>query len=210
MAANDNEPTRERLLAAARELFMTRGFAATSTRSIASLAGCNLSLIKYYFGSKEGLLREMLRVQYSTMGADVRALAAHEGPPEERLAAIIAMIADRLDQNRELMRMMIRELATEGSPVAIEVAGMIRMVQNPIIALLEEARRQGQMRDLEPRIAGVSLVGMLAFYHLVYPVTSILVGPRDPETIAQIRDIATRIFLHGVLQPSPSAKETAP
>ncbi|HOI10478.1 MAG TPA: TetR family transcriptional regulator, partial [Myxococcota bacterium] len=136
MAPNDNEPTRERLIAAARELFLARGFAATSTRAIAAQAGCNLSLIKYYFGSKEGLLREMLRVQYAAIEVDVRELAAHDGPPAERLAAIIAAIAGRIDQNRELLRMMIRELATEDSPVAVEVAGLVRMVQNPIIALL--------------------------------------------------------------------------
>lgn len=210
MAPNDNEPTRERLIAAARELFLARGFAATSTRAIAAQAGCNLSLIKYYFGSKEGLLREMLRVQYAAIEADVRELAAHDGPPAERLAAIIAAIAGRIDQNRELLRMMIRELATEDSPVAVEVAGLVRMVQNPIIALLEDARRQGQIRDVDPRFAGISLVGMLAFYHLAYPVTSILVGRRDPATIATLRDVVTRVFLHGVLLPPAPAKETAP
>lgn len=202
-----DEPTRARLIAAARDLFLTRGFAATSTRAIATHADCNLSLIKYYFGSKEGLLREMLRAQYDAIGTEVREQATHSGPPEARLGTVIRSISDRIDDNRDLLRMMIRELSTAGSPVVQEITPMIRQVQNPIIALLEDARQRGELGDVEPRFAGVLLAGMLMFYHLAYPVTSILVGPRSPEALATLRDTAVRIFLHGVLNPLPPGKE---
>lgn len=207
MPGTDAATTRDRLLAAARELFLNRGFAATSTRAIAARAGCNLSLIKYYFGSKEGLLREMLRVQYDVIGSEVRARSDHPGPAADRLAEVIASIAERVDENRDLLCMMIRELSTAESPVIEEIAGLIRKVQNPIIGLIADARGRGEIRDLDPRIAGLTLAGMLLFYHLAYPVASILVGPRNPETLANLRNTATRIFLHGILNPSPPNPE---
>ncbi len=49
--------TRERILAAALEIFSERGFDGTTTRDIAARADVNLGLIKYYFGSKEKLWR---------------------------------------------------------------------------------------------------------------------------------------------------------
>ena len=207
MPETDATPTRDRLLAAARELFLKRGFAATSTRAIAAEADCNLSLIKYYFGSKEGLLREMLRVQYDAIGSEVRARSDHAGPAADRLTEVIASIAGRVDENRDLLRMMVRELSTAGSPVIQEIAGLVGKVQNPIIGLLEDARRRGEIRDVDPRIAGVTLAGMLMFYHLAYPVTSILVGPRSPETLEALKNTVVRVFLHGVLNPPSRTQE---
>jgi len=105
---------------------------------------------------------------------------------------------------------MIRELATEDSPVATEVAELVRIVQHPIIGMLAESIRLGQVRAIDPRFAGVALVGMLGFYHLAYPVTSVLVGPRDEATLDRLREAVTEIFLHGILEPAPSEKETRP
>jgi AcrR family transcriptional regulator len=54
---SDGEQSRERLIHAALPLFAHQGFAKTSTRRIAEVAGTNLAAIKYYFGDKAGLYR---------------------------------------------------------------------------------------------------------------------------------------------------------
>lgn len=51
--------TRERLLAAAQDLFARKGVEKTSTREITTAAGANLALVNYYFRSKEGLAEEL-------------------------------------------------------------------------------------------------------------------------------------------------------
>jgi AcrR family transcriptional regulator len=51
----DSVATPDKILDAAETLFIEKGFAATSLRSIASLAGVNLAATHYHFGSKEGL-----------------------------------------------------------------------------------------------------------------------------------------------------------
>jgi AcrR family transcriptional regulator len=56
----DAAATREALLAAARELFATRGFDRTTVRDIAAAAGVNQALLFRYFGSKEELLGSAL------------------------------------------------------------------------------------------------------------------------------------------------------
>ncbi len=52
--------TRRRLLEAARDLFAERGYEGTTVRSIAALAGVNQALLFRYFGSKRGLLTEVV------------------------------------------------------------------------------------------------------------------------------------------------------
>jgi AcrR family transcriptional regulator len=50
-----SDATREKLLAAALDVFGRYGFEGASTRKLADRAGVNLQAIPYYFGSKEGL-----------------------------------------------------------------------------------------------------------------------------------------------------------
>lgn len=54
-------PVPERLLRAAQECFLNDEYHKVTTRQIAALAGSNISMIRYYFGSKEGLYEEMIR-----------------------------------------------------------------------------------------------------------------------------------------------------
>ena len=51
-----NPQTRERLLDAAEQLFLQRGFQGTSTRDITEAAGANLAAVNYYFRSKQDLM----------------------------------------------------------------------------------------------------------------------------------------------------------
>ncbi len=65
---NDSEtqqpPVRARLLEAARRCFLSDEYHAVSTRQVAELAQTNVSMIRYYFGNKEGLYEEMIRETY--------------------------------------------------------------------------------------------------------------------------------------------------
>ncbi len=47
----------ENILFAAEKLFAEKGFEGTSTREIAKAANVNISMISYYFGSKENFMR---------------------------------------------------------------------------------------------------------------------------------------------------------
>ncbi|MFE7353082.1 TetR/AcrR family transcriptional regulator [Streptomyces sp. NPDC057543] len=56
----DAAATRRRLLEAARDLFADRGYEETTVRGIAERAGVNQALLFRYFGSKKGLLTQVI------------------------------------------------------------------------------------------------------------------------------------------------------
>jgi len=75
-APRPSSETREQLLAAAERLFVERGFAGASVRTIAAEAGVNWSLVGYYFRGKDGLLAEIYRRHCATLnGERLRLLA---------------------------------------------------------------------------------------------------------------------------------------
>lgn len=55
------DSTRDRILAAAEELFARTGVATTSLRAITALARVNLAAVNYHFGSKDGLVEAVYR-----------------------------------------------------------------------------------------------------------------------------------------------------
>lgn len=54
------EETKTALLEAAKQLILERGYAGTSVRELAAVAGTNLGAVNYHFGSREKLLNEAM------------------------------------------------------------------------------------------------------------------------------------------------------
>ena len=57
----DPKDTRERILSCAERLFAESGFDLTSLRTITTEAEVNLAAVNYHFGTKDELVREVLR-----------------------------------------------------------------------------------------------------------------------------------------------------
>ncbi|WP_344393512.1 helix-turn-helix domain-containing protein [Streptomyces vastus] len=74
---------RDELLAAAAELFTTRGYAATTTRAVAERAGMRQASMYHYVSGKEELLAELLESTVTPSLAFARELLAEDRTPAE-------------------------------------------------------------------------------------------------------------------------------
>jgi AcrR family transcriptional regulator len=78
------EATRLRILDAARDVLVERGYGGTSTRAVAERADTRLSLVHYHFGGKQQLLIEVLERQNDQLLERQRGLYAEPGPLSEK------------------------------------------------------------------------------------------------------------------------------
>jgi AcrR family transcriptional regulator len=198
--ARPGETTRERLLGAAITLFSEKGYAATGTRAIAARAGCNVALISHYFGSKEGLLREAVMRALAVVSDELRALRAEPGRPEARLRRFIEFMVDHFDRHCQGMQIVHRDLIQAESALREMVAPMVAANLEMLTAILEEAREEGRLADVEPKTASLLLMGMLQHYFTNYPISCGLIGGRSPEIVASLKFHITQIFLGGILR----------
>src|SRR5438034_10055952 len=81
----DPEGTKRKILAAALQEFSAKGIDGARVDAIAARARVNKQLLYYYFDSKDGLFRAVLRERLAERAPEV-ALADRTGP--ERLAAL--------------------------------------------------------------------------------------------------------------------------
>ncbi len=94
--------TRERLVEAAIELLVERGYARTTTRQIVAAADSHLPAVNYYFGSKERLLEEAVVEALRRWAQTTMAVADEPGPrdPGERLRRSIERFFATLEADR--------------------------------------------------------------------------------------------------------------
>jgi AcrR family transcriptional regulator len=78
------EATRLRILDAARDLLVERGYSGTSTRAVAERAETQLSLVHYHFGGKQQLLVAVLERQNEQLLERQRRLYAEPGALSEK------------------------------------------------------------------------------------------------------------------------------
>jgi len=74
------EATRRRIVEAARDVLLARGYGGTSTRAVADEAGVRLSLVHYHFGSKQRLMLDVLEHENTGLLERQRELYAAPGP----------------------------------------------------------------------------------------------------------------------------------
>ena len=88
---------RELILDAAAALIGRVGYAAASTRAVATEAGVPLSLVHYHFGSRGGLLATLLERENARLLERQRALFAGEGTLADRWRRAAAFLDDDVD-----------------------------------------------------------------------------------------------------------------
>jgi AcrR family transcriptional regulator len=147
------------LLASGRALFPRAGCAGLSVRAVAEHCGANPAMFHYHFRTKENFLRTLLQQMYEEMYAGLAGAVAEQGPPLERLrGALLSLARFARDHREALGRVWMDALA--GEPVAVEFmrANAPRHL-GLLLALLDEAEREGELRPLPPLQRFATLVG---------------------------------------------------
>lgn len=127
----DAQETRERLLAAAAEVFAEKGFWEATHAEICAKARINTAAVNYHFGSKENLYVESWKYSFE------RSVEAH--PPEGGVAAgapvrerlrgrILAILRRMADPNNHEIEILHREMA---NPTGL-LTGVLRQALEPL------------------------------------------------------------------------------
>ncbi|MEA2626556.1 MAG: TetR/AcrR family transcriptional regulator, regulator of cefoperazone and chloramphenicol [Candidatus Binatota bacterium] len=172
--------TRDRLLAAASELFAAKGFHATTVREIADRARVNLASGHYHYGSKRALYLEVLRAQF----ADIRDRLRRRGASRDEReldglgrAELLALLEARVQVMLEILigpnagaagMLMQREMTdpSEALPVIVdEFIEPMKREMEAIVSRLVPALDRGAVEH-----SVFSIVGQAHFFHLAKPV----------------------------------------
>lgn len=176
ITAEEKEATRERIEAAALELFRTRGFEATTTRDIARQAEIAVGTLFNYFTAKEAIVIALAEEGLAKAQAAVAKQPAAETLEED----LFALVAAELRQLRPLRKFIGPVLETALSPLATAAANGEAGLR---VAHLENVARIARVHGI-PEISAVPLQVYWSLYSGVLAFWAADKSPRQEETLA--------------------------
>ncbi len=138
---------KEVILTVAEKLFSEQDFDAVSVRDIAKEANVNIAMISYYFGSKEKLFEALIIRRLESSQIILRSLITNEMTGGEKVHAVIEYYIDKLIDNRNIHRMINRELSSNNrTDLRDLLMEKIRGNREFIKGLMEEGVRKKEFK----------------------------------------------------------------
>jgi AcrR family transcriptional regulator len=151
----------ERLLLAAKQFFLSDEYHEVSTRRIAEAAQVNPAMIRYYFGSKEGLYEEMIRAALTPI---LEALDSDMLSTRQGYIDYLRLYYRTMSATPELPKLMFKVVALNHGPGRRFVQQLLERGQQRGARRLEDMKQARQLPpDLDPdvlRMAFTSLAVM--------------------------------------------------
>src|SRR3954468_14915251 len=140
--SSDGAGARERLLAAAMEHVAQHGVGELSLRALAAALGTSHRMLSYHFGSREGLLIEVIRtVEAQQRAALAELLEDQDAAPADTMRRMWRRVADPALWPNERLFFEVYAQALQGSPHALPLLdGIVDAWVEPLAALVAPGR----------------------------------------------------------------------
>jgi len=190
--------SRQRILDAAVTLFARHGYAGTGLRELATTADVNLAMVNYFFGSKKGLLKEILDDFFAGYLEIAREHLETEGDSNEKLDRFIRAAVHYFAERRDLLVVVITELPHDDPEVIEHKASWGRQMMGIFKREICQPLSRGRERPLSPLLVGPLLTSALASRFLFAPVSENL-GSRTESSVEVYADEMSRLLRCGLL-----------
>jgi AcrR family transcriptional regulator len=188
----DIRSVRERILAAAVQLFAQYGYHAATMRDIARISGIQAASIYYHYASKQALLVEIMDTHMRNLNANLQRIAQESTSIEQRLHEAIAShihLHTKYKAEFFIIDTEIRALEEEQRGVILALRDQYEML---LQGLLREGMEQGIFRQVDIKVASYALIAMCTEVATWF-------RPDGRLSVQQVIDIYTQMITEGLL-----------
>jgi len=179
------------ILRHAARVFSEKGYEGASIRDISRASGISLSGLYYYFESKQKLLYLIQIHAFTNILKRLERRLVAAVTPEERLRALVSNHIDYFLRHPAEMKVLAHEDEALEDPYRREVAEIKRRYYELARGIFEALRKTGHMRRVNPRVAVLSLFGMMNWIYKWH-------NPKVDPQADRLAETMSAIFLDGV------------
>ena len=172
---------REKIVAAAAELFAKKGYRATSLDEVAEKLEVKKPSFYHYIDSKEDVLMEIFRKYYDLTEKHLRPIAEDLAIlPNERLRRMMHSYVEVVIENPTIVGSLVRAETELSRSNQMKVLRKNRELERMFESVVIEGQEMGIIRDVTPRLVALAIMGMIEFMMQWY---SLAGWPLPPEQI---------------------------
>jgi AcrR family transcriptional regulator len=198
MSVISSSPVRDRLLAAATDVFAAKGYTATRVSDIVRAAGVAQGTFYLYFTNKQAIFEHLIdsffsRLLAETLGTPRARAISRPDEVIEHARVVWRTVLQRCRQERALVTLALRETGAAGPEVLARLQANYQRVIAGEAAMIEAGIERGLFRPIQPRLAAWAIVGMLerAVHYAVLV--------EEQADVDQLADDLVRLELGGLL-----------
>lgn len=211
MADGSQAPTAtapDRLLAAARECFLADDYHNVGTRQIAERAKVNVSMIRYYFGNKEGLYEEMIR---QTLKPLLDALDGDLLSSPDGFAGYLRLYYRTMQQVPDFPKLILKVLALRQGPGRRFILQLLERGRQSGTQRLESWKKEGWAGpEIDPDVLRLSFVSVAMTPMLLKDIfEEQMERPMDNAFLDALAQLNGRLMAAGLGTP-PAAQQVTP
>jgi AcrR family transcriptional regulator len=152
--------TRERILAAATEVFARSGFHGARVADIAEQAGIAYGLVYHYFRNKDDILAAIFSERWAQYIEYLNEVGRMPLPFAERMQRLVHFWVEISRREPDLMTIMINEISRSYEFLESHDIGTVLVAFDAIETMIREARENGEVtHDLDPQLATYIVFG---------------------------------------------------
>jgi len=203
-----SESVRARLLKAALECFLADEYHKVTTRIIAERANANVSMIRYYFGNKEGLYEEMIRDTLSPL------LAVLDGPmlaSVEGFTDFLRLYYETMVKRPEFPRLILKVLALNQGPGRRFIQQLLQRGRTKGAQRVADMKAHGQIAStVDPDILRLAFVSLAMTPMLLRKIfEGQMERPMDDAFLENLARFNGRLFAAGLAPAADKQEETS-
>jgi TetR/AcrR family transcriptional regulator len=173
MSVINKDNTEDKILEAAKKVFIQKGMDGARMQEISNEAGINKALLHYYFRTKQKLFEAIFSKLFNQIFPNIRSLIFSEKPFEERLGDFIEKYIDLLLKNPFLPAFILKEINRDPDFLAsiIKKQGV-----NPeeILQMIEREMEAGTIIRMDPRDLMINILGLSIFPFAARPLMQMM------------------------------------
>jgi TetR/AcrR family transcriptional regulator len=183
-----DDTTEERILQAARKVFIREGLAGARMQDIADEAGINKAMLHYYFRSKDKLFETIFAEVAGRFLPQVNAILNSDLSLFQKIEAFCVEYLDNVAKNPFIPLFVINEMNRQPKEFLKKLFRNDKPKFEKFFIQLNDAIRKKQVRAIDPFDLLINTVSLCVFPFLAKPLFQLLSGANDSQFKALIEE----------------------
>lgn len=156
------ENTEERILNAAKEVFLRKGMAGARMQEIANEAGINKSLLHYYYRSKDKLFLSVFRLAIQNFIPEIKSIIFSDAPVTDKIDRFVSEYIDVLLNNPFVPLFILQEIQRDPDRL-LSIFQEEGIQPQMVLAQFKQAVDNEEIRAIDPVHLLINILSMCIF-----------------------------------------------